>query len=613
MKRKLFLAIILGSFAFCISGNSYAQLMKDKEVFTHTDTLRGSDNENRDWWDVIRYDIKIKPDYDSKTIEGTTKIVFKSNIRIHLKKSKKGSLPSASVQISRDRKMQIDIQQPLIVDSITRTVYKNITPLKSNEYSLQYKLTPVPEKVNFTRDSNTIFIIMDGIEITQYNNVTKLDSIIIYYHGTPREAMTPPWDGGWIWKKDKQDRPWMSVACQGLGASVWYPCKDYQGDEPDNGASLTITIPDSLVAVSNGKLISKLKNNTPNTPLGDGGFTDYTWRVKNPINNYNIIPYIGKYVNFTDTFMGEKGKLNLSYWVLDYNLDKAKEQFKQVKLMLRAFEYWFGPYPFYEDDYKLVEAPHLGMEHQSAIAYGNQFKNGYMGRDLSFSGWGKKWDYIIVHESGHEWFGNSITTKDIADMWVHEGFTTYSETLFTEFYFGKNAADEYNMGMRFNVLNNKNIISPYGVNKEGSEDMYFKGSNMIHTIRHSLNNDSLFRKILRGLNKTFYHQTVTTQQIETYINRISGMNFTPVFNQYLRTTKLPELEYVADTIQNLFKYKWNNTVDSFNLRLVLQPSGRYLTPGNEFQTITLNKEEMNWIIKKGISKQFYIKEKQIIN
>ena len=571
MKKQFLYTLILFVLFYSFQLNISAQLMKDKEVFTHADTLRGSNNENRDWWDVIVYNIKVKPDFDKKEIEG--------RVIMTCKPIKKGNI------------FQVDLQQPLIVDQIDISKMTNLKKGKSKSVDIKIKKS--------TRTDNVIII-----ELTEYINLKEDFFITIYYHGKPREAITPPWDGGWIWKKDKLGRPWMSVACQGLGASVWYPCKDYQGDKPQI-ATLNIVYPDTLVAIGNGRINSFIEIDSLEK------IATCSWSVWNPINNYNIIPYIGKYVNFTDTFMGEKGKLNLSYWVLDYNLEKAKEQFKQAKLMLRAFEYWFGPYPFYEDDYKLVEAPHLGMEHQSAIAYGNQFKNGYLGRDLSFSGWGNKWDYIIVHESGHEWFGNNITTKDIADMWVHEGFTTYSETLFTEYYYGQKAANEYNRGMRFNVLNNKNIIGTYGVNKEGSEDMYFKGSNMIHTIRHSLNNDTLFRAILRGLNKTFYHQTVTTQEIESYINKMSGMNFTPIFNQYLRTTNIPELEFTADTITNTLSYKWNNTVDSFNLRIVIQPSGKYLIPTNSLQSIHLTKEEIDWIINKGISKEFYIKEKSL--
>jgi aminopeptidase N len=300
--------------------------------------------------------------------------------------------------------------------------------------------------------------------------------LTLHFHGKPREAVRPPWDGGWIFSKDKLGRPWMSVACQGLGASVWYPCKDHQSDEPDNGAKLRITIPDTLVAVGNGRLTGK-------TSYQPGTMT-WDWEVKNPINNYNIIPYIGKYVTWHETFDGEKGKLDCDYWVLDYELDKAKEQFKQAPLMLRCFEHWMGPYPFYEDGYKLVQAPHLGMEHQSAVAYGNQFKNGYLGRDLSGTGWGLKWDFIIIHESGHEWFANNITSKDLADMWIHEGFTNYSETLFTTCEFGVEAGNDYCIGTRKNIRNDIPVIGPYGVNQEGSGDMYYKGGNLLHTIRN---------------------------------------------------------------------------------------------------------------------------------
>jgi aminopeptidase N len=242
--------------------------------------------------------------------------------------------------------------------------------------------------------------------------------------------------------------------------------------------------------------------------------------------------------------------------------------------MLKAFEYWMGPYPFYEDGYQLVQSPHLGMEHQSAVGYGNKFMNGYLGRDLSGTGWGDKWDFIIVHESGHEWFANNITTKDIADMWVHEGFTNYTETLMTEYYFGVEAGNDYNYGIRKNIRNDKPIIGHYGVNEEGSGDMYYKGSNMIHTIRHSINNDSLFRQILIGLNKTFYHKTVTTQDIENYISVQSGFNYHKVYDQYLRTSQIPELSYQYDPKENIFTYQWKNCEVGFNLPLSFSYKGK---------------------------------------
>jgi aminopeptidase N len=382
------------------------------------------------------------------------------------------------------------------------------------------------------------------------------------------------------------------VAVQGLGASAWYPCKDHQSDEPDNGASLTVMVPDTLVAVANGKLKDRTVKN---------GIASYTWEVNNPINNYNIVPYIGKYINFTETFDGEKGKLNCSYWVLDYNLEKAKKQFTQVAQTLKAFEHWFGPYPFYEDDFKLVESPHLGMEHQSAVAYGNGYVNGYRGTDLSGSGWGLKWDFIIVHETGHEWFGNNITAKDIADMWIHEGFTDYSETLFTEYFYGKDAGDEYVRGLRKNIENDKPIIGSYGVNQEGSGDMYYKGANLLHTIRQIINDDEKFRSILRGLNKTFYHQTVTTKQIEEYIIKQSGKDLSKVFDQYLRTKNIPQLKLDVDG--TTLKYKWDDAIEGFNMPVLLT-NGQWIIPTNKPQ-----EKKMDGLKDINAHPDFYIKVK----
>jgi aminopeptidase N len=396
----------------------------------------------------------------------------------------------------------------------------------------------------------------------------------------------------------------MTVACQGLGASVWYPCKDYQGDEPDNGASLTITAPDTLIAVGNGRLIDKTANNN--------GTTSWKWEVKNPINNYTIIPYIGKYVNWQEDYAGENGKLKCSYWVLDYDLEKSKKQFgRDVHPMLKCFEEWFGPYPFYEDGYKLVETSHLGMEHQSAIAYGNQFLDGYLGSDLSGTGRGTKWDYIIVHESGHEWFANNITTNDIADMWVHEGFTNYSEVLFVECQDGKKAADEYCQGLRNNIQNDRPIIGKYGVNKEGSGDMYAKGASLVHTIRQVIDDDMTFKKILRGLNKTFYHKTVDTKDIENYINKQSGKDLSKIFDQYLRTKQIPQLEYKING--SSFSYRWKNGIRGFNMpvRIFSGSHQVWITPGEEWHT----QKMADWFNEKSffIDKNFYITAKKIKN
>ena len=557
---KIFKAILIFNFSLLIINSATAQ-------FTHQDTLRGSNGLGRDWWDVVSYNILVEPDYKNKTIKGWNEIGFKV------------------LNGGINKQMQIDLQEPLTIENATLD-NKEIKILKreGNVYWLDVKA------INFQPTDN---------KDNQVQVPRKSQKLKISFSGKPVEAKRPPWDGGWIFTKDAKGRPWMSVACQGLGASVWYPCKDYQGDEPDM-AILQITIADTLVGIGNGKLyVDKGRY--------ESKLVNYGWAVKNPINNYNIIPYIGKYVNWKETYAGEKGKLDCSYWVLDYNLEKAKEQFKQASMTLKAFEHWFGPYPFYEDGFKLVEAPHLGMEHQSAVAYGNGFKNGYRGRDLSESGWGLKWDFIIVHEVGHEWFGNNITTKDIADMWVHEGFTNYSETLFTEYYYGKEAGSDYCIGTRKLIQNEKPIIGPYGVNQEGSGDMYYKGGNMLHTIRQVINNDEKFRSILRGLNSTFYHKVVTTQEIESYMSKQSGQDLSKIFDQYLRTTMIPVLEYKISG-ENM-SYRWANCVKGFDMPVKIAGTAEWLKPGEEWKNVTLSADIRNNGLK--IDRSFYITLKKV--
>lgn len=559
--KQLIKACCLFTFYFLLFTLAEAQPLKPLKPFTHADTLRGTYGPSRNWWDVLKYDLHVKFNIDDSTISGYN--------AMQVKVLKKGTT------------MQVDLQEPLIIDSIV--------------YSLQ---TGSKRKINeqdIHKDGNAYFFPASYFSVPQTN--FPIVEIFIYYHGKPRIAHRPPWDGGVIWKKDKLSRPWVSIACQGLGASVWYPCKDHQADEPDS-AEMHITVPDTLMCVGNGRYRGRIEN-------GNGTAT-YNWAVINPINNYNIIPYIGKYVHFGEVYEGEKGKLTMDYWVLDYNLDKAKEQFKEAPRMMKAFEYWFGPYPFYEDGYKLVEAPHLGMEHQSAVAYGNGFKNGYLGRDLSGSGWGLKWDFIIVHESGHEWFANNITSKDIADMWIHESFTNYSETLFTDYWFGKEAGNAYVQGTRKNIANDVPIIGPYNVNQEGSGDMYYKGGNMIHMIRQVINDDEKFRQILRGLNKTFYHKTVTTKQIEDYINKQSGINFSKLFDQYLRTTQIPVLEYKING--HKLSYRYTNCVKGFHLPLKITfKTLQWIHPTEKWKTLNLYPEGDNSFT---VDPNFYINTKK---
>lgn len=514
------------------SGLVFGQFFEKDKVYTKQDTLKGTDTQFRNFWDVKKYDLSVEPDFEKKSIKGNNKISF---------------------EITKDITnpvFQIDLQQPMKADKINGNF-----PIKG-----------------YKQDGDFIFV-------TAHKKFKKGEkySIDVIYSGNPLIAKNAPWDGGWVFATDENGNPWMSVADEGIGASIWLPTKDIWSDEPDNGITMKIITPNDLVGVGNGRLTDKKT---------EGNRTTYTWQIKNPINAYSIIPNIGKYVNFKDTFEGEKGKLDLDYWVLDYNLEKAKKQFQQVKPMLSAFEYWFGPYPFYEDSYKLVDSPYLGMEHQSNVAYGNDYQNGYRGKDLSETGIGLKWDYIIVHESGHEWFANNITAKDQADMWIHESFTMYSEVLFTENYLDKKSAETYMIGLRKKIQNDVPIIGKYGVRNEGSGDMYPKGAYMLHTMRQVINNDEKFRQILRGLSKDFYHQTVTTKQIEDYISSKSGIDFSSVFDQYLRTIKIPVLEYSQNG--ETLRFRYTDVVKNLKLPVRID-DGQTITPTENWQTVKLKK------------------------
>ena len=507
-------------------------------VFTHADSLLGSLNAERSWFNVLRYDLDITPDFTQRSIYGVNKITY-------------AGVGGAF--------MQIDLKEPLMIDSILQDGHK----------------------LSFQREGNAFHVQMPAA-VAGSVDVAAARSVSVFYHGHPTVAANPPWDGGWIFTSDKQGRPWMTVACEEDGASIWYPCKDYLGDEPDSGAGITIHVPDTLVAVANGRLISRTEQ--------PDHMTTYTWAVRSPINNYNIVPYIGKYVHWHEDYAGKKGPLDMDFWVMDYDLARAKKQFLGVDSMMKVFEYWFGPYPFYADGYKLVQSPHLGMEHQSAIAYGNDFLRGYHGKDLSGSGWGTKWDFIVVHESGHEWFGNNITSKDLADEWIHESFTTYSETLYAGYWFGEEAASAYITGQRKMIKNKLPIIGAYGVHR-GPEDTdeYYKGTNMLHIIRQLVGNDSLFRKMLTGLNETFYHQTVTTAQIEQYLIKKSGKPLGPVFDQYLRTIRIPVLEYRQHGYT--LSYRWSNCVPGFRMPVRVNFKGnRWITPSTKWKTISMYPE-----------------------
>ena len=433
--------------------------------------------------------------------------------------------------------IQIDLQDPLKINKVVQD----------------------GKELNFRSEGYSHFI-----KLKKKQKSGQIKSIKVFYEGKPKVAVRPPWDGGITWTKDSNGNHFVASSNQGIGASIWWPNKDHMYDEVDS-MLISVNVPKNLTNVSNGRLRS----------VEDYGETKtFHWFVSNPINNYGVNINIGDYVMFSEIYDGEKGDLDMIYYVLRDNIERAKTQFKDAIKMMQAFEFWFGPYPFYEDSFKIVEVPYLGMEHQSSITYGNKYMKGYLGRDLSRTGWGLKFDYIIIHEAGHEWFANNITYKDIADMWVHESFTTYSENLYLDYHYGKEAASEYVIGTRSSIANRSPIIGKYGVNKRGS-DLYSKGANILHTLRQITANDEKWRSILRGLNKEFYHQTVTTKQIENYILNRIGVKIgndgvvNRFFDQYLRDSRIPVFEYTIDCsdINNNCKmgYEWGNVVENFKM------------------------------------------------
>ncbi|MHA4894400.1 M1 family metallopeptidase [Pedobacter sp. PWIIR3] len=528
-------------FALALVWLSLAALVSNAQVgakqFSKQDSLRGQYGSLRSCYDINYYHLDVRIDPIEKTVSGSNEFRF-----------------TAVTDFSQ---LQIDLFSDLKIDKI---VFNGT-------------------EITYQRTLNAVFLAFPSL----IKKGSK-QSFKVFYSGSPNTARNPPWDGGFIFSKDRSGNPWISVACQGFGASSWWPTKDHQSDEVDS-MQISITIPKGLNEISNGRLRSIVNK--------DNGWVQYNWFVSNPINNYNVTFYIGKYAHWTDKYAGEKGSLSLDYWSLAEDSLQARPHWEaDTRRMLQSFEHWFGPYPFYEDGYKLVQAPFLGMEHQSAVAYGNKFKMGYLGRDYSKSAanWGLKFDYITIHESGHEWFGNNITSKDIADMWIHESFTSYSEVLFLETYYGKQAGSEYVISSRKIIRNDQPIIGPYNVNTEGSSDMYYKGANVIHTLRQLIGNDEKFRGLLRGLNKTFYHQTVTTNQVESYISKFTGLKLTKFFDQYLRTSEVPVLEYNIDPAGKL-AYRWVTEVQGFDMPLkVTLKDGTFSTiyPTNKWQSIKVD-------------------------
>ncbi len=536
MKNKFLFGILV--LLMLLHNKSISQEYK----FTKQDTLRGSITPERAWWDLTYYHLDIAVDLDNKFIKGSNTIEYKV--------------------LEPNKKLQVDLQSPL-----------RITKVLQNG-----------KELTFSSEGSAHFI-----NLIDKQRKGKINSVKVYYEGNPKEAVNAPWDGGLSWKRDSNGKHFAATSCQGIGASIWWPNKDHMYDEVDS-MLISVNVPKGLKNISNGRLTKIEEFEDTNT---------YHWYVSNPINNYGVNINIGDYVEFSEVYEGEKGKLDMIYYVLRDNIERAKTQFKDAIKMMDAFEYWFGPYPFYEDSFKIVEVPYLGMEHQSSITYGNKYMKGYLGRDLSRSGWGLKFDYIIIHEAGHEWFANNITYKDIADMWIHESFTTYSENLFLDYHYGKEASSEYVIGTRAGISNSAPMIGPYGVNQRGS-DIYSKGANVLHTIRQIANSDEKWRMILRGLNKDFYHQTVETKQIENYISDKMGYDLSTFFEQYLRTTNIPVFEYKLN--DGLLEYKWTNVVDGFKMPIEVFVGDEKirLNPTQEFKSINIKSEKIS------LDKNYYV-------
>lgn len=516
MKNLLIIGFLIGSFQFASA----------QETATRKDSLQGGLRPERTCYNVLRYDLNIKINPEEKSIVGYNRISFKV--------------------VNSTSKIQVDLFENMQIDSI---MYGH-------------------NKLAYKREYNAVFIDFPTVLQATTNQIIKF-----YYSGKPIIAKKAPWDGGFVFSQDAQGKPWIGVACQGTGASLWYPVKDSQSDEPDWGATIKVAVPNGLMDVSNGKFIGSedLKN----------GYTRWDWEVKNPINTYSINVNIADYAHIHDTYKG----LDLDYYVLRENETKARTHFEQVKPMMDCFQAKFGAYPFTNDGYKLVETPYLGMEHQSAVAYGNHYLNGYLGTDRSRTGVGLLFDYIIIHESGHEWFGNSITSKDTADMWIHEGFTTYTEEVFAECQYGYEKGQLYINGLKRNIDNKEPIIGPYGVNKEGSGDMYEKGALMLNTIRHIVNDDAKWWKLLLKYSETFHNKIIDTETVVAFFNTETGIDLTPVFNQYLRYAKIPTLEFSFDK-KGLLKYRWITDEKNFNMpaELIINSKAIRIYPTNDWKT-----------------------------
>lgn len=543
MKKIVSVIFLLTIMGFGLS------LKAQSKTYSRQDSLRGTLSSIRSCYDVTFYDLSLRVDPEEKFISGSNTMHYKV--------------------VADFDKIQVDLFKNM---KIERIMFEN-------------------KEVKFEREGNATYIFFPRVQ-----KKGDQGQIYIAYSGYPRIARFPPWDGGFSWKLDKNNNHFIGVSCEGIGASLWWPNKDHLSEEPDS-MRISCAVPSDLVCVANGNLRKK-------TQLASN-YTRYDWFVSYPINNYNVSLNIAKYAQFSDTYQSEDGEtLALDYYVLEYNVDKAKKQFEQVKPMLACYEKLFGKYPFWNDGFALVETSYLGMEHQGAVAYGNKYRNGYLGSDLSGTGIGMKFDYIIIHEVGHEYWGNSVSCKDHAELWIHEAFCTYTEGLYVECLFGLEEAAEYIAGQSKRISNTEPIIAPLGVNASGSGDMYFKGANLLHTLRNVIDNDDLWFAIIKGIATDFKIQNISTRELIEYVNQKAGQDFTYFFQQYLYHKLPPTLVYKIEEEngQSVLAYKWKADIDNFSMPIQIQTNNKtlkMLKPTPQWQKINVELPDNQLKLKKN--------------
>ena len=501
---------------------------------SRADILRGAYGPYRANNDLLSYHLDVRVDPQKKFLSGKNTVRFK--------------------MLKDDARIQLDLNPALNIDKIL------------------FGAT----QLNYEREAGAVFV-----NFPQTLKAGRVYSIDFHYSGNPAEAGR---FGGITFKKDPAGRDWVNTSCQDVGASVWWPNKDQWRDEVES-MRISVAAPNGLMDVSNGKFVGK-------TDLGDG-YTRWDWHVQYPINNYNVSLNIGHYTHFSDRL----GDLPLDFYVLPENLEKAKKQFAQSNGMLEAFRHYFGEYPFKKDGFKLIEAPYSGMEHQSAITYGNRFANGYLERDWTGVGISPKFDFIIIHESGHEWFGNSVTASDRSDMWIHEGWTTYLECLYVEYMYGREDYLKYTNGYKPKVTNQRPIVAPRGVNATPPADQYFKGALFLHTLRSVVDDEKLWRSLLRDFYRTFKYRNIMTEDVVEFFNRRTGRNLTPVFNQYLRHAALPILELKFDEAKGEVSYRWKADEPGFQMpvRVGVKGDWQLIQPAAAWKTMKtrLGKEDFS--------------------